>query len=311
MCPRLGGKTPSATVASSIYVDIKKYGDKSNFINHGKCYFSFRSVEIQADENQESLNLINKNDSVELKLENTLLDFIEEILDEYGNRYPMHYSDIANKIPRKNWSSKQGAISGTIIKIELMKDIVVTNYNGNSGRFFTTGNGNFGLLKWSKFDLNILIDSNNDEVKQEFRAQLMSLEPDQFEKLVGNLYSKMGFEIIYAEPNKPDGGIDIRAIPNRGKSIHANKKAIQAKRWSKNVQSPTVQQVRGSITAHEDGVIVTTSDFSPGARKDAESSGLKRIELINGDELIKRLIEYKIGVRKEKLEFYRLTGLLD
>jgi restriction system protein len=46
--------------------------------------------------------------------------------------------------------------------------------------------------------------------------------------------------------------------------------AVQVKRWKANVQSPTFQQVRGSLGAHEQGLIITTSDFSKGARAEAE-----------------------------------------
>ena len=42
-----------------------------------------------------------------------------------------------------------------------------------------------------------------------------------------------------------------------------------AKRWKANVQAPTVQQVRGALGAHDQGLIITTSDFSAGARAEA------------------------------------------
>ncbi len=43
--------------------------------------------------------------------------------------------------------------------------------------------------------------------------------------------------------------------------------AVQVKRWKANVQAPAVQQVRGSLGAHEQGLIITTSDFSKGASR--------------------------------------------
>jgi restriction system protein len=45
--------------------------------------------------------------------------------------------------------------------------------------------------------------------------------------------------------------------------------AVQVKRWQHNVQAPTVQQLRGALGVHEQGLIVTTSDFSAGARAEA------------------------------------------
>lgn len=50
----------------------------------------------------------------------------------------------------------------------------------------------------------------------------------------------------------------------RGQGVRI-RMAVQAKRWSENIQAPTVQQVRGALGTHEQGLIITTSDFSKGA----------------------------------------------
>ena len=74
--------------------------------------------------------------------------------------------------------------------------------------------------------------------------------------------------------------------------------AVQAKRWKKgnNIQKPIVQQVRGSLGAHEQGLIITTSDFSPGAKKEALRPDTTPVALMNGEELVTLLVEHKIGV---------------
>ena len=73
--------------------------------------------------------------------------------------------------------------------------------------------------------------------------------------------------------------------------------AVQVKRWKHNVQAPVVQQMRGSLGAHERGLIITTSDYSPGARQEAQAANKAPISLMNGQELLGLLIEYRIGVR--------------
>ena len=57
-----------------------------------------------------------------------------------------------------------------------------------------------------------------------------------------------------------------------------------------------VQQVRGSLGAHEQGLIITTSDFSPGAKKEALRPDAVPVALMNGQELVALLVEHKIGV---------------
>ena len=63
------------------------------------------------------------------------------------------------------------------------------------------------------------------------------------------------------------------------------------------MQAPIVQQVRGSLGAHEQGLIITTSDFSSGAIKEAIQPNKAPIALINGKQLVLLLMEYNIGVQ--------------
>jgi restriction system protein len=77
--------------------------------------------------------------------------------------------------------------------------------------------------------------------------------------------------------------------------------AVQVKRWKGNVQSQNVTQVRGSLEIHQQGIIITTSDYSSGARKEASAPGKTRIGLINGEELLDLLVKHKIGVTEKTL----------
>jgi restriction system protein len=74
--------------------------------------------------------------------------------------------------------------------------------------------------------------------------------------------------------------------------------AVQVKRWKGNVQAPTVQQVRGSLGSHDQGLIITTSDFSAGAREEAALLNKTPIALMNGTQLVTLLVEHGIGVRR-------------
>jgi restriction system protein len=68
----------------------------------------------------------------------------------------------------------------------------------------------------------------------------------------------------------------------------------------KNIQAPAVQAVRGSLTAHEHGIIITSSDFSKGARLEANAVGKTAISLVSGQDLLELLITHGIGVNKEQ-----------
>jgi restriction system protein len=53
---------------------------------------------------------------------------------------------------------------------------------------------------------------------------------------------------------------------------------------------------------HQQGIIITTSDFSKSAREEASAANKTRIGLINGKELIDLLIKHQVGVVKRTLE---------
>ena len=121
------------------------------------------------------------------------------------------------------------------------------------------------------------------------------MDPIAFEELVGELLAKIGFEDVAVTRASGDGGIDVRGTLVAGDVIQT-KMAVQVKRWKNNVQAPVVQQVRGSLGAHEQGLIITTGDFSAGARQEAEQPDKTPIALMNGKQMVSLLIEHDIGV---------------
>jgi len=82
--------------------------------------------------------------------------------------------------------------------------------------------------------------------------------------------------------------------------------AVQVKRWQANVQAPVVQQVRGSLGAHEQGLIITTSDFAKGAREEASRPDATPVALMNGEQLVKLLVENDIGIRRTPADLIEL-----
>jgi len=125
----------------------------------------------------------------------------------------------------------------------------------------------------------------------------LKMTPAAFEELVSRLLAEMGFEMVEVTKLNGDGGIDVRGTLVVGDATRI-KMAVQAKRWNPKhrVQSPVAQQVRGSIGTHEQGLMITTSDFSSGAIKEAAQPDKTPIALMNGDQLVMLLMEHNIGV---------------
>ena len=122
----------------------------------------------------------------------------------------------------------------------------------------------------------------------QLRKRLRDMPADRFEALIGELLIAIGFDEATVEVTRygGDGGIDVRGVLSAGGVTEVNA-AVQAKRWKRNIQVRTVRELRGSLTAHEQGIIITTSDFSSGARKEAAEAG-KTDTVARIDKLMKK-----------------------
>ncbi len=118
------------------------------------------------------------------------------------------------------------------------------------------------------------------------------LNPKEFEQLIGNLFSAMGFA-TRVTPYSHDGGVDVVATRETGASIQ--KLAIQCKYQSSPVGRPALQQLLGVLSAdpsYSQGIIVTNADASRDALDMVRQNG--RLRVIVGNELQALLTKYKL-----------------
>jgi restriction system protein len=126
-----------------------------------------------------------------------------------------------------------------------------------------------------------------------------------FEELIGELLARIGFEEIEVTSYTKDGGIDVRGTLLVGDVIRT-RMAVQAKKWKHNVQSDAVQKLRGSLSVHEQGLIITTSDFSKGAKEEASRHSATPVALMNGEQLVALLIEHQLLVTRQSHDILEL-----
>lgn len=152
------------------------------------------------------------------------------------------------------------------------------------------------------------VEQHNARVRTALKEQLHAMDPTDFEELVGHLLAAMGFEEVEVTKRSGDGGIDVRGVLVVAGSLRTTM-AVQVKRWRNNIQAPEVQKVRGSLGAHEQGLIITTSDFSPGARVEAAKPDRSPVGLVNGEQLVSLLMEHGLGVVKRTYELFSLQPM--
>jgi len=83
--------------------------------------------------------------------------------------------------------------------------------------------------------------------------------------------------------------------------------AFQVKRWRNNIPPAEVNQFRGAIQGEFDqGIFITTSDFSDEAKRVSSKRGAVPIVLINGERIVNIMLEKGLGVRQEPLTVSRI-----
>jgi len=142
----------------------------------------------------------------------------------------------------------------------------------------------------------------HDDVAADLLLRFHQQEPEFFERAVLRLLLAMGY-----------GGAEGRAIPTQlvrdggidgiidQDALGLARIYVQAKRYDPlqgSVGRPAIQAFVGALVGNNanQGVFITTAQFSKDARDYAESVGV-RVVLIDGERLARLMIRYRVGVQ--------------
>lgn len=147
-------------------------------------------------------------------------------------------------------------------------------------------------------DDNVEIPEELKPWRSELAEALHNMNPYAFERLSMLLLRECGFSQVSVTKKSGDGGIDgIGKLRING--IFSFNVAFQCKRFIGSVSAGDIRDFRGSLTTDiEKGVFITTGTFTKAARGEASNAGKQQIDLIDGEEFIDKLIEYRLGVRE-------------
>jgi len=299
---KTSGLTPGSTVAAEIYGHMKVYGDKSPFVLSEPGRFTLGKTHMTVELPDvlsyfEGLGQSSKGTAIGSL---SFLDAAERVLREIGKGHAMHYAEVTREALQHGWLTTTGNTPDATMYASIITDVNRRQVAGLASRFIRPGPGMVALAEPKEPALVDRIEEHNTMVRQRVLEHLLSMPPADLERLVGRLMAEMGFVDIDVTPPSGDGGVDARGVLVVADAIRI-RMAVQVKRWRKNVLAPVVQGLRGSLDAHERGLIVTTSDFSSGAREEASRRDAMPIALLGRDQLVSLLIQYGIGVTKTEL----------
>jgi len=126
-------------------------------------------------------------------------------------------------------------------------------------------------------------------------GSLMQLSPTQWEELVAASYDRAGFDEVILTPRSGDYGRDVIAVKHGYWSVRIIDQ-VKAYKPGHLVEANDIRALLGVMVGDPNvskGVVTTTSNFAP---KIIEDPFIKpflphRLELVNGPDLVKRLLD--------------------
>jgi restriction system protein len=308
------GKTPVATISAQLSTDVKHHADTTRFQRCGPGIYGLRAwaaaVPHQVTPDPQPATTSEPKalfPPPEPPPKLSFTDAAEAVLERFAHKKPMHYKAITQRILELGLVQTKGQTPEATLYAQVLTETRRRIRRGDPPRFAMQAGGQVSLAKWqTDGDLAYQIDQHNDEVRKKLHARLRNMPPPEFEALIVRLLVAMGFADVEPTPYSGDDGIDERGTLVVGDVIRT-RMAVQVKRWKKNVQSQVVQQVRGSLGTHEQGLIITTSGFSKGAREEAARADAVPVGLMNGAQLVALLVENDIGVKRASHDLIELA----
>ena len=219
------------------------------------------------------------------------LDAAEKVLDAYAHKSHMHYKEITRLALEKDWIISNAKDPARSMYASISQD---TKKEAPSRFVLDKRTGMISLVKWGNAPLIKKVDDHNKKQREDILTLLRGMDPGKFESFVAEVVlPAMGFEECAATQRSHDRGIDAVGQLVIHNSVRVNV-AVQIKRYKETkVSCRTVRDLRGSLKPGQQGVIITTSEYSRDARKEAEDiDGEKaRISLLDGKDIVDLLVD--------------------
>ena len=146
-----------------------------------------------------------------------------------------------------------------------------------------------------------------EEWRDTLYTVLKDMDPSAFERLCQRMLRESGFTQVEVTGRSGDEGIDGVGVMRLSGFISI-RVLFQCKRYTGSVSAGVVRDFRGAMIGRTDkGLIVTTGNFTPAAKREATRDGAPEIDLVDGEQLIDKLKELSLGVKTEEVIAERVS----
>jgi restriction endonuclease Mrr len=249
-------------------------------------------------------------------------DRIEQVLREAGSR--LEVAEIAKRISKLEGTAP---LNVSVVSATVSQDNAIRDRQGRTPRFNNYGDGNekHGYVSLrspvvptrisssaaSAATIPAFIETANSKIREQVKAAVSKLSWQEFESnFLSQILEALGFNSVEITQPTRDGGKDAICRYRRG--IVNSEAFVSAKHWGggKRVAVDEVQRLRGLRGNADTGIIVTSSEFTQDAKREAEPSQHQRtIVLIDGDLIVDTCMQHAIGVKPVNLPtLYQFVG---
>lgn len=135
------------------------------------------------------------------------------------------------------------------------------------------------------------IEEAEDNAMAIITQYLGSMDPYQFQNLIGALLEGMSYHVSWISPPGKDGGMDIVAFQDPLGATGRRVK-VQVKRRADKAGADSLRAFLGVLSENDIGLYVCTSGFSLDAERAARESESRRITLLDAKGLFALWVEY-------------------
>jgi restriction system protein len=151
-------------------------------------------------------------------------------------------------------------------------------------------------------DESLIAAANLEEAEEAARADILeymgSINPYEFQDLVGKLLDAMGYHVVWIAPRGKDGGLDLLA---QGDPLGVNGPRIKGQVKRRPDHKTTQDELRSFLSLiepHDVGVYISLGGFTSDAASLARHTS-RRVTLIDGDDLLDLWVEHWSTIDEE------------
>jgi restriction system protein len=139
--------------------------------------------------------------------------------------------------------------------------------------------------------VSVTLEEAQEQAREQISEYLHHMDPYEFQKLVGDLLSAMGYHVAWIAPPGRDDGIDLLAYPDP-LGTRPPRIKVQVKRHAAAIPVSEVNAFMGNLGSDEVGIFVATGGFTRDAEAKARTDKQHRVTLIGLDALVKLWVKH-------------------